>query len=86
MATYRIKKYFLKKKFLNGEKRYIICATVFKYRFGFLVDFWDEWLDSNFLAMHQKTCSIYHRFHYHTPMKKECALLKLTVLKGLLKS
>lgn len=83
MKSYRIKSYFLKKTKLNGKKAYVIYAKVFKYRFGFLVDFWDERLDSNFLAEHQRGRSIrlaMLRSCLQHPMKRKVAYAKLEIL------
>jgi len=50
MATYKIKKYFTEKIFKDSV---VIKAMVFKYRFGFLVDIFNETLDSKYTCVHE---------------------------------
>ena len=49
MTSYKIKKYYLKKTYSPSvKKKYIIKAKIFKYKFGFLVDIFNEKLDSDY--------------------------------------
>lgn len=48
MSTYKVKKYYKKKfKSIVKGKKYKIYATVYKYKFGFLVDIQEKAIDIN---------------------------------------
>lgn len=57
MATYKIKKYYLKK---YNKKFVKVMATVFKYRFGFLVDIIEEELDSDLKCRFENDSMFYY--------------------------
>lgn len=78
MAQYRIKKYFIKKL---TKKKYIICATVYKYRFGFLVDIYDEDLDDKLKCDHEHSGFRFLEFQH--PKSKKQALTELSILRNL---
>ena len=56
MIKYKVKKYYLKEAGDTG--RYTIWAEIIKYRFGFVVDIYDEQLRWDYTIPHQK---IYYR-------------------------
>lgn len=72
MAKYKIKNYYLKKDKNNLVK---VMATVFKYRFCFLVDIIQEELDSD-LKCRFETNSMFYFVQFPKNKKEAMTILK----------
>lgn len=82
MTGYKIKRYW-KKKTRKGN--YAIYAAVFKYRFGFLVDIFDEKLDHDYKCDHESKGSFWRRCHNQLPLTKKEANVTVRLLNKKLK-
>ena len=73
-TTYKIKKYYLK----DYDKGFVkIMATIFKYRFGFMVDIIDEELDSNYKCRFEENR---HFYYIQVPIIKKEAKIIINIL------